>query len=454
MNEREYWDRAKETMPREQREARVLERLQHQVRDVYERLPFYRRIYDQHGFHPDQLRTLGDFAARVPVITKDMLRADQERHPPFGSYLGVEQHEIARIHGSSGTSGRPTLYAISRDDWAYCAGVMAQGFFTCGVRNGDIVQFATVFSLFLGGWGSLLAVERIGATAFPLGAGETERQLELMHRVGSTVLVTTPTYALHMLETATEMGYDASASPLRLGVFVGEPGSGIPGTRRKLEEGWGIRVRDCATTSEMTPWATNAECEEGLGVHVINDEVWTEIVDKDDSNRLAPMGQSGAVVYTHLRRTSQPMIRFACGDESRMVDDPCPCGRTYPRLPDGVYGRLDDMLIIRGANVYPSQVQRSLLEVPGAGVEFKIVLERAGSLDTATVFVECDPAANPIDVEARSALADRVRRKLKNDTSVNFEVELLDPHTLERAISKAQRVEDRRPKYRPQAAMS
>lgn len=452
MSNRMYWDREKETMPPEKRQAIVLELLQHQLHDVYERLPFYQRLYDEHDFHPDQVRTLDDFTARVPVVTKDMLRTDQENHPPFGSYLGAERRDIVRIHGSSGTSGKPTLYAISNDDWSYCAEVMAQGFFTCGVRDTDIVQFATVFSLFIGGWGSLLAVERIGATAFPLGAGETERQLELMHRVGSTVLITTPTYALHMLETARELGYDPAASPLRLGIFIGEPGSGIPGTRRTLEEGWGIRVRDCATTSEMTPWATNAECEEALGVHVINDEVWTEIVDKDDNNQGCPMGTSGAVVYTHLRRSSQPMIRFACGDESRMVDDPCPCGRTYPRLPDGVYGRLDDMLLIRGANVYPSQVQRSLLEVQGAGVEFKIVLERAGSLDTASVLVERDPAAGADDPEARADLAERVRRKLKNDTSVNFEVEVLDPHTLERAISKAKRVDDRRPNLRPEAA--
>jgi len=447
MPERAYWNREKETLPAKEREAKVLALLQDQLHRAYETLPFYRHLYDGAGFHPDQVRSWDDFTKRVPVVTKQMLRDDQEANPPFGTYLGAEPDEIARIHGSSGTSGKPTLYAISKEDWEYTADIQAQGFFTCGVRPGDVVQLATVFSLFIGGWGSLLAAERIGATAFPLGAGETERQLDLMHRVGTTVLVTTPTYALHMLETGRELGYDTAASPLRLGIFIGEPGSGIPGTRRTLEEGWGITVRDCATTSEMTPWATNAECEEGLGVHVINDEVWTEIVDKDDNHELVPMGESGAVVYSHVRRRSQPMIRFWCGDETRMVDDPCPCGRTYPRLPDGVYGRLDDMLLIRGANVYPSQVQRSLLEVPGAGVEFKIVLEREGSMDTATVQVEYDPTGG-----APSDLADRVRRKLKNDTNVNFEVEVLEPHTLERAISKAKRVDDRRPVYRPEAA--
>ena len=445
-----YWDRTKETRSRAEREAEVLANLQKQLRYVYETLPFYRDHYDRSGFRPDQVKTLDDFAKRVPIITKNMLREDQAAHPPFGRYVGCEARDIVRVHGSSGTSGKPTLYAFSRSDWDYIADVMAQGLYTCGVRPGDIVQLATVFSLFMGGWGALLGVERLGATAFPLGAGETERQLDLMYRIGATVLITTPTYALHMLETARSRGYDTAESPLRLGIFIGEPGSSIPGTRQALENGWGIKVRDMATTSEMTPWSTNAECECAQGPHVMQDEVWTEIVAKDDASRVLSDGESGAIVYTHLKRKTQPMIRFHAGDESHMVHEPCSCGRTYPRLPAGVYGRLDDMLLIRGANVYPSQVQRSLLEVPGAGVEFKIVLEKKGALDHATVLVERDPAATPPDIDGFAAeLKERVRDKLKNDTAVNFEVDILPPNTLERALSKAKRVDDRRPKYRP-----
>lgn len=450
-----YWRKSKETSPRGQRETEILQRLKEQLTRAYERIPFYRRHYEQQRFHPGQVRTLEDFTRRVPITTKQMLRDDQAEHPPFGSYLGVDPAAVARIHGSSGTTGKPTLYAISHRDWDYIGDVMAQGFYTSGVRAADRVQLATVFSLFMGGWGALLAGERIGATVFPLGAGETERQLELMYRVGSTVLVTTPTYALHMLETARTKGYDTAASPLRLGIFVGEPGAAIPGTRAALEQGWGIRVRDMATTSEMTPWATNAECDEGRGVHVLQDEVWTEIVDKGDASRALPDGESGAVVYTHLGRESQPMIRFWSGDESHMTYEPCPCGRTYPRLPSGVYGRLDDMLLIRGTNVYPSQVQRSLLEVPGTGVEFSIVLDREGSRDEATVRVESDPSLDQKDFDAFSvALADRVRHKLKSDTEITFRVEILRPYTLERAISKAKRVDDRRPKYRPDGPLT
>jgi phenylacetate-CoA ligase len=445
-----YWDRTKEARPRAEREAEVLVNLQKQLRYVYETLPFYRDHYDSHGFRPEHVKTLDDFAKRVPIVTKTMLREDQASHPPFGRYVGCEAGDIIRVHGSSGTSGKPTLYAFSRSDWDYIADVMAQGLYTCGVRPGDVVQLATVFSLFMGGWGALLGVERLGATAFPLGAGETERQLDLMYRIGATVLITTPTYALHMLETARSLGYDTVKSPLRLGIFIGEPGSSIPGTRQALENGWGVKVRDMATTSEMTPWSTNAECESARGPHVIQDEVWTEIVAKDDNSRVLSDGESGAIVYTHLKRKTQPMIRFHAGDESHMVHEPCSCGRTYPRLPAGVYGRLDDMLLIRGANVYPSQVQRSLLEVPGTGVEFKIVLEKKGALDHAMVLVERDPAVTPPDTDGFAAdLKERVRHKLKNDTAVNFEVDILPPNTLERALSKAKRVDDRRPKYRP-----
>ena len=450
MPDGQFWDRAKETRPRAEREADILAGLQRQLHYAYETLGFYRRHYDAHKFHPDQVTSLDDFTRRVPIITKDMLRESQVAHPPFGDYLGVPLSEVIRIHGSSGTSGKPTLYALSRKDWDYIAGVMAQGFYTCGVRPTDIVQMATVFSLFMGGWGALLGIERLGGTCFPLGAGETERQLELMWRIGSTVLITTPTYALHMLETARKLGLDPARSPLRLGIFIGEPGSSVPGTRHALESGWGITVRDMATTSEMTPWSTNAECEAGNGMHVLQDEVWTEIVAKDDPHRRLPDGESGAIVYSHVRRESQPMIRFYCGDESHMTHEPCRCGRTYPRLPAGVYGRLDDMMIIRGANVYPSQVQRSVLEVPGAGVEFKIVLETEAALDRATLLVEHDPAVPIDDFDGFTAdLKERLRRKLKNDTNVNFHVEVLPPNTLERAISKAKRVDDRRVKYRP-----
>ena len=448
MNERQFWNRERETLPSLERAELILRAVQAQLRYVYEHLPFYRRHYDAHGFDPSQVASLEDFTRRVPVITKQMLRDDQAATPPFGSYAGLLPHEAVRVHGSSGTTGAPTLYAFSGEDWEHIADAMAQGFFTCGVRRDDIVQLATVFSLFMGGWGALLAAERIGAAAFPIGAGETERQLELMYRVGSTVLVTTPTYALHMLETARRLGYDTQASPLRLGIFIGEPGAGIPGTRLALESGWGIRVRDCATTSEMTPWATNAECEEGRGVHVLQDQVYTEIVDKQDGNRSLPDGDSGVVIYTHLHRRSQPMIRFWSGDESHIVHDTCPCGRTYPRLPDGIYGRVDDMLLIQGR----TSTQAGCNVLAGGlrhrgGIRARAGAGRRPRHRHRTRRIRRDGSDAGTE-RFRHDLAERVRRKLKSDTNINFEVEVLEPDTLPRALSKAQRVDDRRPTLR------
>ncbi len=444
-----YWDEERETMPREKREQIILQKIKKQLHYVYNKIPFYRELYDRAGFKPEDVKTLEDFTIKVPVVKKDMLRSSQEAYPPFGNYVGANLSPVVRIHGSSGTTGTPTFYAITKKDWDHIADVHAMCFWCAGVRPNDRVHLATHFSLFIGSWGSLIGVERIGATAFPIGSGETERQLNLLWHLQNTVMVSTPSYGLHMLETAKHQGRDTANSPLRMGIFIGEPGAGIPATKKAIGEGWGISVADCATTSEMTPWTTNCECEERTGMHVFNDAVYTEIVNKDNPNEPVPEMTGGALIYTHLDRESQPMIRFWSGDESKMTYEPCACGRTYPRLPEGVYGRLDDMLIIRGANVYPSTIQKELLEVPGTGVEFRIVLHKKGHLDDAVVQVEYDPAyfsgipaaERPPQLES---LRKKAQEKLKNAVGIRFDMEILEPETLERTISKAKRVLDMR----------
>jgi phenylacetate-CoA ligase len=443
-----FWNREKETLDAAVRAETILRDIKEQLRYVYAKLPFYREYYDVHGFHPDMVRTLDDFTRKVPVLTKDTLRLEQEAHPPFGRYLGFPLADGHHVHGSSGTTGRPTFYLFSRPDIAYTRRVMAQALFTAGVRPRDIVQISTDLGMFMGGWGALWGAEEIGAACFTPGAGNAERHVRLMYEVGSTVLITTPTFGLRLLDEARARGYDPARSPLRLGIFIGEPGAGIPGTKAALEAGWGIKALDCATTSEMTPWATNVECEERRGVHVLQDEVYTEIVAKDDPQRLLPDGESSAVVYTHLRRKGQPMIRFWSGDESRMTSAPCPCGRTYPRLPDGVYGRVDDMLILRGVNVYPSAVQRALLEVEGLGSEHRIVLTRRGAMDEATIRVEYDPRLAPDGKEPPpeqlQVVLDRTLEHLRAVTGVRFNIELIAPNSLERFDVKARRVLDQR----------
>lgn len=449
-----YWDEQRETMDPREREKLILERIQHQLAYAYEQLPFYRRHYDAHGFRPEQVRSLEDFTTKVPVITKKMLVADQQEHPVFGSYAGpLEQDDIARIQGSSGTSGTPTFYCVSRKDWERSREVTALAMWALGARPCDIAQIGFPFSLFFGGWGPLQGLEAIGATVFPLGNIDSKRHLELMDKVGSTIFSGTPSYCQHLLGVAAEMGYDLAESPVERLIVGGEPGGSLPGTKDVLTDGWGASVHDSGSTSEMYPFNTNVESEAHEGVLLINDEVFAEVVDRDDGNIPVPHGTRGAIVYTHLWRESQPMIRFWCGDETYMVHDwPTSDGRTYPRLPEGILGRLDDMLIIRGANIYPSAVETVLRQCEGLGTEFQIVVDKKGTLDEMTVRVEVaeDVAtgAGELSGDGREDLRDRIRKdaeeRLARSLQVRTPVELLEPGTLEPTIFKARRIVDQR----------
>ncbi|MEU9822019.1 phenylacetate--CoA ligase family protein [Pseudonocardia alni] len=454
-----FWDAERETRDPRDRDAVVLDRIRHQLHYVYDRLPFYRRHYDAHGFHPDDVRSLADFTAKVPVITKRMLVADQAEHPPFGSYTrdfsGPDGSTgIARIHGSSGTSGTPTLYAVSRGDWDRAADVHAMAQWCAGVRPDDIAQVGFPFGLFFGGWGVLQGLERIGATVFPLGVTDSERHLELIGRLGSTVFTATPSYCVHLLSVAERMGVDLAAGSVRTLLVGGEPGGSLPGTRRLIEQGWGATVVDAGSTSEMYPFQTSVGCTAGTGTHLITDEVHVEVVAPDDPHTAVPVGGRGAVVYTHLWRESQPMIRFAPGDETYLADDPCPCGRTYPRMPEGVLGRLDDMLVVRGANVFPSAVETALRSIDGLGPEFRIRVARPAALDEITVQAEVSaPTAATLaglsaaDADAaRREIAGRTEQALRRAVAITVPVELLDPGTLPETTFKARRVVDERPR--------
>lgn len=450
-----FWDEERETLAPAQRDRVVVERIRHQLRYVYAELPFYRRHYDAHGFHPDQVRSLEDFTTKVPIITKKMLVADQREHPPFGSYSRpLPAGEIARIHGSSGTSGVPTMYAVSRGDWERAGDVHAMAQWCAGVRPDDIVQVGFPFGLFFGGWGVVQGVERIGATLFPLGITDSEKHLELIGRLGSTVFSATPSYCIHLLSVAERMGIDLRQSTVRHLLVGGEPGGSLPGTRKIIEEGWGAVAVDAGSTSEMYPFQTSVGCTAGTGTHLYTDEVLTEVVDSADLNAPIPVGDRGAVVYTHLWRDSQPMIRFAPGDETYLATDPCPCGRTYPRMPEGILGRLDDMLVIRGANVFPSAIETGLRTVPELGPEFRILVRKVGALDELTVQAELGHgAAIELDTlpllesEARRAtLVRQTEAALKRTVQIRIPVELLKPGMLPETTFKARRVVDERPR--------
>jgi phenylacetate-CoA ligase len=440
---RRYWDEERETLPADERRRVIFERIKFQLDYAYHAIPFYRDLYDRHGVRPDDIRHLEDFTEKVPVVTKAMLRESQEAHPPFGDYLGVDPLEVARVQGTSGTTGAPTLFAISADDWAHISEAQAMQCWAAGLRPDDLVQMAFPLGLFVGGWGLLGAAEKIGAAVLPAGAGGTERQVALLARTHASVLCATPTYALHLAEKAAALGRDSAASSLRLGFFGGEPGAGVPATKRRLEAAWGLSAIDFGNVAELHP-CSNMECAARTGMHAWIDVDYTEVVRPGEPAGTLPMGETGAVVYTHLWRRSQPMIRYYPGDETVMTDEPCICGRTYPRLPRGIIGRLDDLIILRGVKFYPTAVEDALRTLDGLGTEFRIRLCRAGELDEATIEVELATGRASVG-EARDALQGEAEAKLKSVIGLRLPVRLQAPGTLEGSDFKARRVIDERP---------
>lgn len=441
-----YWNVERETMPADERNGLILKRVQHQLAYAYHKIPFYRRHYDAHGFEPGQVKSLEDFTNRVPVITKKMLVADQAEHPPFGSYLGVSRSELLRVHGSSGTSGTPTMYGISKGDWHRTAEVSRIALWSAGIRPDDLVQISFPFGLFLGGWGLLQACEFVGACAFPVGSlMPTDQQIMQIVRMEADALVATPSYAQHLGRRAAELGVDLTETNLGVVITAGEPGGSIPEIRAAMSDGLGgAEVIDlgAGASSEMHPFYANVGCRYSSGgVHLIQDENYTEVVDKEDPNTPVPTGSPGAVVATHLWRDSQPMIRFWLGDEGHIDDAPCDCGRTYPRLPQGVYGRLDDMLLVRGANVYPSAIDAVVRRISGTGKEYRIVVDRKENLDELTVQVE---HATGLAAAALDLLRIELQEQLKETLMVRTSVEVVPPETFETQMFKARRVVDRR----------
>jgi phenylacetate-CoA ligase len=446
-----YWCPARETMAPRERAALIVRRLQAAVRWAWERSPFYREKWREAGVHPDALRTLEDLR-RFPAVTKEELRREQAAHPPFGRYLCVERAEVARIHGTSGTTGTPTVFAIGRDDWRRIAHAHARIMWGMGLRPGDTIFIASFFSLYVGSWGALAGGERLGATCFPFGAGLPGQSLAAVRwllDVRPSAFYGTPSYALHLAEVAAREQVDPRDFGLRIMFFSGEPGAGIPATKRQIEETFGAACLDSGSMAEMTPWMSNAECEARCGMHLWQDVVYCEVCDPRTLEPVA-YGREGTPVYTHLERTSQPMIRLVSGDLTRWVDDPCECGRTYPRLPRGIYGRLDDMCIVRGANVYPSAIEDTLRAIEGFGGEFQMLITRERAMDELVLRVEYSPA---VAREAQlapgvlEALGERIVTRLRPVIGIRPVVRLEPPGTLPRTEFKARRVVDNRSLY-------
>lgn len=446
-----YWFPERETMPPQAREGLILERLRATVRWAWDRSPFYREKWDAAGVHPEHLRRLEDLH-RFPVVTKAELRAEQAAHRPAGRYLCVDRADVARVHGTSGTTGKPTMFLIGRDDWRRIANAHARIMWGMGLRPSDTIFIASFFSLYIGSWGALAGGERLRATCFPFGAGQPGQTLMAVRWLRETrpsAFYGTPSYALHLAEVAGSEGVDPREFGLRVMFFSGEPGAGIPATRRRIEDLFGAACVDSGSMAEMTPWMSNGECAHRAGMHLWQDIVYCEVC---DPRTLAPVpyGAEGTPVYTHLERTSQPMIRLLSGDLTRWTDEPCPCGRTYPRLPRGIYGRIDDMVIIRGANVYPSAIEDTLRAIEGFGGEFQMVVSRERAMDELVVRAECSA-----EVAARAgsspgvlnSLRDRMAARLAAVLGIRPVVRCEPPGTLPRTEFKARRVIDNRKLY-------
>jgi len=451
-NGQRYWFPAVETMAPDQRERIILQKLQAVVRHAWERSPFYRRKWEQAGAHPDHLKTLQDLE-RFPVVHKHELRQDQADHPPFGSYLCIPPEEVLRIHGTSGTTGKPTAFAIGHEDWRRIGNAHARIMWGAGFRPTDTIFIASFFSLYMGSWGALVGGERLRATCFPFGAGvpgQTQVGLRWLQDMRPTGFYGTPSYALHLAETARQEGIDPRSLGFRIMLFSGEPGAGIPATKRQIEQTFGAACIDSGSMAEMSPWMTNGECEFRHGMHLWQDIVYAEVCDPQSYRRL-PYGEEGTPVYTHLERTSQPMIRLLSGDLTRWTDEGCECGRTYPRLPKGIYGRIDDMFIVRGENIYPSAIEDVLRAMPGFGGEFRIVISRERAMDELVVQTEYDAATAAraeVDPAVLTRLRDDVQARLRTVIGVRPAVRMEPPGTLARTEFKARRVIDNRDLYR------
>ena len=439
-----YWFPERETMDAELRDIMILQRLQQVMGYAYEKAPFYHRKWSAVGLEPGDIKSLEDFE-KVPVVTKEELRLSQVEHPPFGDYLCIPEHEIVRVHGTSGTTGRPTAFGIGRDDWRSIANSHARALWAMGVRPNDMVFIGSVFSLYMGSWATLLGTERLGAAAFPFGAGvagQTQRAVSWMNQMKPTVFYGTPSYALRMAEVANEMGIDPQSFGTKILLFSGEPGASLPSIRKQIESQYGGEVFDSGSMAEMSPWTNLSETTAHVGMLCWQDMVYTEVTDPN-SYRRVPFGGEGTPVYTHLERTSQPMIRLLSGDLTSWHEGPSPCGRTYPYLPRGIYGRIDDQFTIRGENIYPSAIYEIVSSLEHYGGEHRIVVSRERTTDTLLVQIEYSAELTG-DAGAIETFQRRAMGALRSTLGVNTEVSPLPPNSLERTDFKAQRVIDER----------
>jgi len=428
------WDQQIETMPRDDIRKLQYRLLKTLVYKLYSFSPFYHERMKQAKVHPDDINSLAD-VKKLPFMYKADLR---DNYPD--RLFTASREELVRYHVSSGTTGKPTVVGYTRYDLDNWTNSLARGLVSCGLGRGDVIQVSYGYGLFTGGLGLHYGAERIGATVLPTSVGNTERQIELMQDLHATAICCTPSYLLHMGEVAEKMGVIIKKdTDLTTGILGAEPWTDV--MRSRIQEWLGIRAYDIYGTSELSG-PMFVECTEQKGFHVWSDLTLVEVLDKDTGETLAP-GERGELVITMLQKEALPMIRFRIGDISVLDEEPCPCGRTHPRI-RRIQGRVDDMLIIRGINVFPSQVEHTLMSIPEVGQHFQIVVDRRGALDDMLVRVEISKDAFSDKINDLMQIRSKVEHKLRNALNVGVTVELVEPGSLPRFEGKSKKVIDRR----------
>ena len=425
---------APDYLPLEQLRQLQLQRLQAVTRRAYENVALFRQRMDELKLKPDDIRSLDDIS-RLPFTVKTDLRDTY----PFGLFASP-MREIVRLHASSGTTGKPIVVAYTREDVEVWSGVMLRSFAACGLHQGDIVQNAYGYGLFTGGLGAHYGAEALGATVIPISGGNTDRQIMIMKDFGVTAICCTPSYFIHLMERAGELGVNLKKLPLRVGVFGAEPWS--ESMRAYIQENSRVTAFDIYGLSEIVGPGVGIECEAHAGLHIFEDHFYPEIVDPHSGEPL-PLGAEGELVLTTLSKRAMPILRYRTRDITALLPEPCICGRTLRRI-RRITRRSDDMFIIRGVNVFPSQVESALLSVEGTLPHYQIILRREKGLDEMEVQVEVTPEIFSDKVGALESLRERLEKAVEQTLGLRVAVRLVEPHTIQRSEGKAKRVIDQR----------
>ncbi len=431
-----YYEESIETMPREELKKLQSERLSALVKRVYEKSSFYKNAFDQANIKPEDIKSVDDIV-KLPFTVK----ADLRDNYPFGMF-SADLKDIIRIHASSGTTGKPTVVGYTKNDitmWAKCA---ARSLVCAGANPDSIVQVAYGYGLFTGGLGLHYGAEELGAAVIPMSGGNTSKQLMLMHDFQATQLACTPSYANYLGEALRESGADMSEIKLKSGIFGGEPWS--EGLRKSIEKKLNIKAYDIYGLSEIMGPGVAIECCEQNGLHIWEDNFIAEIIDPDT---LEPVneGEEGELVITTITKEGIPLIRYRTRDISKITYEKCACGRTHARIAR-VKARTDDMLIIRGVNVYPSQIESVLLTIDEVEPNYNIIVTREGTLDMMEILVELNEKFDFDKIASLEALSKTIAAKLHSVLGIHSKIKLVEPHSISRFEGKATRVDDRRGK--------